>query len=263
MQQGPAASTGDRSRSSAGGGWGRRRGAPRPRGGRAGTGPAGWGHTGRTASPAPPCGGHSRRVHGGLSGARQVQGTELLSRGPDEEWPWPRADPSLHRETGHSSGTRTGRKAGSWPLVPAGTLPAGAAGGRTPLAPTRLPGLVPHCRGGLSIPESPLWTRHSPAGLWGHNQAPEGVWQPAQAPPAPGRARGRGLRSPGNELTSVPSLLAGADPSSPGPPEAGSEQTPSAPREPGDLPGAPRLPEQLRKTRGPAVSWVNTGSREV
>lgn len=136
MQQGPAASTGDRSRSSAGRGWGRHRGAPRPRGGRAGTGPAGWGHTGRTASPAPPCGGHSRRVHGGLSGACQVQGTELLSRGPDKEWPWPRADPSLHRETGHSSGTRTGRKAGSWPLVPAGTLPAGAAGGRTPLAGT-------------------------------------------------------------------------------------------------------------------------------
>lgn len=171
--------------------------------------------------------------------------------------------PCIVRQATPVAPGQAGRQAAG-PSFPPGRSQQGQRGaGLLWLVPTRLPGLVPHCCGGLSIPESPLWTRHSPAGLWGHNQAPEGVWQPVQAPPAPGRARGRGLRSPGNELTSVPSLLAGADPSSPGPPEAGSEQTPSAPREPGDLPGAPRLPEQFRKARGPAVTWVNTGSREV
>lgn len=194
-------------------------------------------------------------AQGCLSGA----GTRSSSRGNLMKCgPGPGLTPP-HRETGHSRGTRTGRRAGSWPLIPTGTLPGGVAGSSTPLAGTFL---AP--RAGPPLPQWPLHPRipslDTALLCWppGTQASPRGRVAASMAPPAPGRTGGRPQVSR-QRADLGPSLLAGTDPSSPGPTEAGSELTPSAPCQP----DAPGLPEQLRKARGPAVTGGSTGSQEV
>lgn len=123
-----------------------------------------------------------------LSGA----GTRSSSHGDStKSGPGPGLTPPCIVRQATPVGPEQAGRCAAGPSFPPGRSQEGQRGaGLLWLAPTWLPGLVPHCPGGLSIPESPLWTRHCPAGLRGHNQAPEDMWQPARAPPAPGRTSG-------------------------------------------------------------------------
>lgn len=126
-------------------------------------------------------------AQGCLSGAgtRSSSRGNLMKRGPG-----PGLTPP-HRETGHSSGTRTGQRAGSWPLIPTGTLPGGVAGGSTPLAGTFL---AP--RAGPPLPRWPLHplipSLDTALLCWppGTQASPRGRVAASMAPPAPGRTRG-------------------------------------------------------------------------